>query len=120
MPTEYAETGGALLADLACFLSEVHATALAARESGAMLPPFLHETAEERRASVTSESSGPPVPVDMMTAHFPTAARRQWWERLGFHSREAIGFLSFFFSASLPSLPSSVSSPCVFWRCRCG
>ena len=58
-----------------CFLSDVQDTALAARESGAILPPFLQEDAAESKASVTSESSGPPVPVEIRTAHFPMAAR---------------------------------------------
>ena len=71
---------------------EVHVTALAARESGEMFAPFLMEEAAERRASVTSESSKLPVPVEITTAHFPMAARRTWWDRLGFHSRDTIGF----------------------------
>ena len=61
--------------DFLSFLNEVQVTALAARESGAMLPPLLLDDAAESKASVTSESSRPPVPVEMTTAHFPIAAR---------------------------------------------
>mmetsp|Transcript_35481 Transcript_35481/g.60307 ORF Transcript_35481/g.60307 Transcript_35481/m.60307 type:complete len:206 (+) Transcript_35481:924-1541(+) len=74
-----------------------------------MFPPFLHEDAAERRASVTSESSNPPVPVEITMAHFPMAARRTWCDRLGFHSSEAIG--NFFVSDSSSFSSSSFSSP---------
>ena len=73
---------------------EDHATAFAARDSGAMFPPPApQDDAAERRASVTSEPSAPPVPVDITTAHRPAAATMQWWDRLGFHSMDTIGSL---------------------------
>lgn len=75
------------------FRNETHLTALAARESGGMFPPSLQEDAPESKASVTSASSSVPVPVETITAHLPMAARRQWCDRLGFHSIAAIGFL---------------------------
>mmetsp|Transcript_11225 Transcript_11225/g.16842 ORF Transcript_11225/g.16842 Transcript_11225/m.16842 type:complete len:203 (+) Transcript_11225:780-1388(+) len=75
------------------FRRDDHLTALAARESGEMFPPSLQEDAAESKASVTSASSNRPVPVEITMAHFPMAARRQWWDRFGFHSIAAIGFL---------------------------
>ena len=59
------------------FLSDTHFTALAARDSAAILPPPLTERASDSNASVTSASSIPPVPVAMITAHLPIPTIRQ-------------------------------------------
>lgn len=88
LPIPNAETGVLLLllllvsVDFLDFFSfgvavEDQVTALAARDSGAMLllfPLVVQSLAAESNASVISESSIPPVPVDINTAHFPTAA----------------------------------------------
>ena len=56
----------------------VQDTALAARDSGGMLPPPRpQDVAADRRASVVSQSSIPPVPVDMIAANLPNETRMQ-------------------------------------------
>ena len=88
LPILNAETGVVFVVVVVDFLGllslfrmvEVQVTALAARDSGAAFPPgepSLQDDAAESKASVISESSNPPVPVEITTAHFPTAARIQ-------------------------------------------
>ena len=81
LPTAYADTGAVDDDDdfnSRCLRTrDDHVTALAARDSGAILPPSLQDTDTDRSASVTSESSSPPVPVEIMTQHRPIAAMMQ-------------------------------------------
>lgn len=65
---------GWLSVEVCCGGMECHCTALDVRP---LVMLFRPEEASERSASVSSASSGPPVPVAMMTVVLPAEARRQ-------------------------------------------